>query len=101
MSHVAAVAVLALTLAGGCFWLAAWLLAESFFRAGAQRRAADFAPGVSVLKPLRGLDAEALRNFESFCVQDYPAEYEILFAVSDPADPAAAIVERVQARHPE
>ncbi len=101
MSHVAAVAVLALTLAGWCFWLAAWLLAESFFRTGAQCRASDFAPGVSVLKPLRGLDAEALRNFESFCVQDYPADYEILFAVSDPTDPAAAVVERLQARHPE
>lgn len=101
MSAVAATAILALTLAGWCFWITAWLLAERFFASGRRLSGGDDAPGVSVLKPLRGLDAEAMANFESFCLQDYPGEYQLLFGVSDPEDPVVAVVARLQARHPE
>jgi len=101
VNTVAATVILGLTLAGWCFWLAAWLLAEDFF--GARRRPGPDgnAPGVSVLKPLKGMDAEAMANFESFCLQDYPADTEILFGVSDPDDPVVRVVEGLQARHPE
>ena len=96
--------VLAVTLAGWCFWLAAWLLAEAFFaaRPGRPRPQAHDAelPGVSVLKPLKGEDAEALENFESFCRQDYPC-YQVLFGVSDPDDPMVPHVRELERRHPE
>ncbi len=59
-----------------------------------------FTPGVSILKPVRGVDREAYENFSSFCAIDYP-DYEILFGVSDPQDPAVPIIQRVIREFPE
>lgn len=57
-------------------------------------------PPVSILKPLKGTDPEMYEGFCSHCVQDYP-EYEIVFGVSDPADPAVATVEWLQRDFPD
>ena len=51
-------------------------------------------PPVSLLKPLRGTDPHAYESLRSHCVLDYP-QYEIIFGVADPADPAVALVERL------
>src|SRR5882762_2685732 len=53
-----------------------------------------FTPPVSVLKPLCGLDPHGYESLRSHCLQDYP-DYEIVFGVSAPDDPAAAAVERL------
>jgi len=53
------------------------------------------APFVSILKPAKGLDAGALENFASFCVQDY-RRFELLFGVADPHDPAVELVEKLR-----
>jgi len=58
------------------------------------------APPVSILKPLKGTDPEMYESFRSHCLQDYP-EYEIIFGVSDPADPALQLVERLKLEFPE
>ena len=51
-------------------------------------------PPVSILKPLCGQDDRLEENLRSFFTQDYP-DYEILFAVHQLDDPAAAVVDKV------
>jgi len=58
------------------------------------------APPVSVLKPLKGTDPEMYESFRSHCLLDYP-EYEIIFGVSDPADPALQLVEKLKLEFPQ
>jgi ceramide glucosyltransferase len=60
----------------------------------------SFRPPVSILKPLKGTDPEMYACFRSHCLQDYP-EYEIIFGVSDPADPVIALVKQLQSEFPE
>jgi ceramide glucosyltransferase len=54
----------------------------------------DFVPPVSVLKPLCGLDPHGYESLRTHCIQDYP-EYEIVFGVSAPNDPAVPAVEQL------
>jgi ceramide glucosyltransferase len=56
-------------------------------------------PGVSILKPLKGIDPEMLACLRSHCVQDYP-EFEIVFGVSEASDPAIAAVEKLKTEFP-
>jgi ceramide glucosyltransferase len=71
-----------------------------FFRRPASEHNPAFAPPVSILKPIRGLDPEAYENFASFCRLDYP-EYEILFCVSGRDDDALPLIERLISEYPE
>jgi len=56
-------------------------------------------PPVSILKPLKGVDPEMWESFCSHCEQNYP-QFQLLFGVSDPADPAIEIVHKLQAKYP-
>lgn len=58
------------------------------------------APGLSILKPVRGLDPGFADAVRSHAAQDYPGPLEILFGVADPEDPAIAVVEAVAREFP-
>ena len=58
------------------------------------------APGVSVLKPLRGLDPNTVQAFASQVRQQYP-KFEILFGVREEGDPSVAAVRQLQSEYPE
>src|SRR5258708_3468770 len=56
-------------------------------------------PPVSILKPLKGVDPEIWESFCSHCDQNYP-QFQLIFGVSDPADPAVEVVRKLQAKYP-
>jgi ceramide glucosyltransferase len=56
-------------------------------------------PSISILKPIRGRDPEFYDAIRSHATQDYP-DFEILFGLSDPHDPAAKDILRLQAEFP-
>jgi ceramide glucosyltransferase len=89
-----------LTVAGMGYFVAALLAARVFLL---KRRAPlpQFAPGVSILKSLKGLDPGMLDAFRSHCRQDYAGPYELLFGVSAPDDPAIAAVVSLQSEFPD
>jgi ceramide glucosyltransferase len=60
----------------------------------------DFFPPISCLKPIKGLDEDAYENYASFCRQDYPSPYEIVFCV-DPDDPALPLLEKLIREFPD
>jgi ceramide glucosyltransferase len=59
-----------------------------------------YTPGVSILKPVHGLDHEMYSAFASHCRQEYAGEYEILFGVSTLDDPALIAVRQLQEEFP-
>src|SRR5258707_1727560 len=93
--------VLIAALAPLAYYLLAIYCAADYFREA--RRATvpenNFAPPVSVLKPVRGMDEDSYANFASFCNLDYPT-YEILFAVADADDPVLPLLKQLQAEFP-
>lgn len=81
-----------------CLWSASAFLRQR--RAAAEGSlTAQALPPVSILKPLKGTDPEIYQSFRSHCLQDYP-EYEIIFGVSDPNDPAVGSVRQLQSEFP-
>jgi ceramide glucosyltransferase len=56
-------------------------------------------PPISILKPLKGIDPEIWESFCSHCEQRYP-QFQIIFGVSDPGDPAIEVVRKLQSKYP-
>lgn len=100
LAHAVELATTVMAVAGMGYFLSALVAARVFLH---QRRAplAQFAPGVSILKSLKGTDPGMLEAFRSHCLQNYAGEFEMLFGVASREDAAAVIVEQLQAEFPE
>ena len=76
-----------------------WLAARRF---PLHRRVAenDFAPAISLLKPLKGCDNTTAESLQSWFNQHYSGQTQILFGVADADDPVRKIVQEIIARNP-
>ena len=99
--------ILQIVAVAGCvsssiYYFICWWCADAFSRRREAGAAASKAllPPISILKPLKGTDPDIYESFRSHCLQDYP-EYEIIFGVNDPHDPAIGSVEQLQREFPE
>jgi ceramide glucosyltransferase len=55
---------------------------------------------VTVLKPLHGAEPRLYENLRSFCLQTHP-DYQLVFGVREPDDPAIAVVQRLRQEFPQ
>jgi len=84
------------------YFISAWCLAAFFKRENDNTKEGPVSgnsPPLTVLKPVRGADGDTYENLKSFVLQDYP-EYQVIFGIADPADPAVKVVESLIAEYP-
>jgi ceramide glucosyltransferase len=53
------------------------------------------APSVTILKPVKGMDAGSYENFASFCRQEYEGPVQLLFAAASADDPVISVIYRL------
>ena len=68
-----------------------------FVRRRLEQPVPDFSPPVTLICPCKGVDPDLDLNLRALLAQEYP-DYEILFVVADPADPARAVSEQLARR---
>jgi ceramide glucosyltransferase len=92
------VTFLALVILAGIAYCAIALFALMRFALRSQAHPLDCG-GITILKPIAGLEVELFENLCSFCEQDYP-RYQVIFGVQRSDDPAIEVIQRVIARYP-
>ncbi|HEY3761110.1 MAG TPA: glycosyltransferase [Verrucomicrobiae bacterium] len=60
----------------------------------------DFAPALTLLKPLKGCDDSTVASLDSWLAQNYTGQTQILFGVADASDPICKLVEDLLKKHP-
>jgi ceramide glucosyltransferase len=94
-------AIAAGALAAGAFVYCCLVAAAALrYRKDSRARLPDASPGISILKPLKGVDLGLRENLKSFFQQDYAGDWEIVFAVADGQDPALGVVAELVAGFP-
>jgi ceramide glucosyltransferase len=87
-------------LAAGAYYLLALVAAQRWETDDApEPQIPPYEPPVSILKPVHGRDPGFYACIRSHAAQQYP-EFEILFGVSDPSDPAIEDIKALQAEFP-
>ena len=91
-----------LTLAGLAYLVLALWGARDFLHSWRKRKMySAFAPDVTILKPVKGVDPRMYAGLVSHCRQQYAGSFEIIFGVSSLDDPAVGEIERLKAEFPE
>jgi ceramide glucosyltransferase len=91
-----------LTLAGLAYLLLALWGTRDFVRYSRSKKLeGGFAPDVTILKPVKGVDPRMYAGLASHCRQQYAGRFEIIFGVSSLDDPAVGEIERLRAEFPE
>ena len=75
-----------------------WLAAKRF-PLHQKIAAPDFAPAISILKPLKGCDATTRDSLQSWLRQNYAGPLQILFGVADENDPVCEIIRQLLAEN--
>jgi ceramide glucosyltransferase len=101
MEHPLALLFELMAVAGCIYVVAASVLFARIFRSPLRSCSLDPAPGVTILKPLRGDEPGLQEALASFCDQRYAGAVQIVFGLTDPLDPALPVVRRLQAERPE
>jgi len=100
LALVVEVTTAALAVAGIGYFIFA-IIAARVFVSSRHAWLAPFAPGVSILKSLKGFDPGMFDAFRSHCNQNYRGEFELLFGVSSLNDPAVPAVHQLQSEFPD
>lgn len=100
LAQAVEIATTALAVAGMGYFLASIVAAHVLLH-DRQSPKPEFAPGVTILKSLKGLDPGMMDAFRSHCRQNYAGDFELLFGVSSMGDPAVAAVKQLQGEFPE
>jgi len=90
---------LLLVAAAWCYQLLALVSLGRFFRDRQMLPAATAGPGVTVFKPLKGLEPATRECLESFLTQDYQP-YQVLFGVADPRSPVLPLLRELSRAFP-
>lgn len=70
-----------------------------FFSRSSSSSPDNFQP-ISILVPVRGVDQNAEKNYQSYIEQDYPSLFEIIFALEEKSDPAVLVIEQLILKNP-
>ena len=89
-----------LTVSGIVYSVMALWAARRFERTPTPQPDPTFTPGITVLKPIKGVDPRMHAGLASHCAQNYAGEFELLFGVSSLSDPAVAEVARLRVDFP-
>lgn len=77
------------------------LCALKYFKKQGHMTSHSSPPGVSILKPVKGMDEDSYDNFASFCCQQYSGELQLIFAAASPDDSVIPVIRQLMCDFPE